>query len=205
MEKHIALFLKKTLNLIWECRLNISTRGVTGSNPNEPEHIHYGTIAYPAIHTILHSLGLNSHDIFVDLGCGKGRVLCCAARFNIELVVGVEYSAQLSRQAEINGKKLRGRNSPITILHMLAQEFDYSRGTVFYMFHPFGPNVLLQVLEKMQTGFNLRHRCIRIVYVNPVFEELLKKCEWLEEYERWMPNTKGNNEHVISFWRSRDV
>jgi hypothetical protein len=84
---------------------------------------------------------------------------------------------------------------------MLAQEFDYTRGTVFYMFHPFGPNVLHQVLEKMHTGFKIRHQCIRIVYVNPVFEELLKKCEWLEEYERWMPNTKGNNEHVVSFWR----
>jgi len=56
MEKHIALLHTEILNMIWERRLNISTRGVTGSNLNKPEHIHYGTIAYSTIHAIPHSL-----------------------------------------------------------------------------------------------------------------------------------------------------
>jgi predicted RNA methylase len=162
MEKHIALLYTKIMNMIWERRLNISTRGVTGSNPDEPEHIHYGTIAYSTIQTILRSLSLDPSDVFVDLGCGKGRALCCAARYNMVHAVGVEYSAELSREAEINAEKMHGRCSPITIQHMLAQDFDYSQGTVFYMFHPFGPNVLHQVLEKMKEGFKAHRRTIRI-------------------------------------------
>jgi precorrin-6B methylase 2 len=203
MEKHIALLHTKILNMIWERRLNVSTRGVTGYNPNEPEHIHYGTIAYSTIHAILLSLSLNSSDVFVDLGCGKGRALCCAARYKIKKSIGVEYSEKLSREAEINAEKLRGRCSPVTIKHMLAQDFDYSQGTIFYMFHPFGPNVLHQVLKKMKEGFKVHHRSIRIVYVNPVHEAFLTDCDWLEEYDRWKPNTKGNNEHSVSFWRSK--
>jgi SAM-dependent methyltransferase len=204
MQKPFALLRTKILNMFWENRLNISTRGVTGKNPNEPEHIHYGTIAYSTIHAILCSLSLSPSDVFVDLGCGKGRVLCCAARYKILQAIGVEYSAELSREAKINAEKLRGRSSPIKIEHMLAQNFDYSQGTVFYMFHPFGPNVLYQVLKRMKDGFKANHLSINIVYVNPVHDALLTDCDWLEEYDRWKPNTKGNNEHVVSFWRSKN-
>lgn len=189
--------------MIWEYRLNISTHGLSKSDPNEPENIHYGTIAYSTIQAILQSLSLNSHDVFVDLGCGKGRSLCCAARYPLAHVVGVEYSEDLVRDAKINVAKLRGKRSPVTIWHMLAQEYDYSQGTIFYMFHPFGPNVLYQVLKKLENGFIKNHRNIRIVYVNPVHEIILEECRWLEEVDRWKPGTKGNNEHVVSFWQSK--
>jgi len=204
MKNPLARIRKKIINMFWERRLNICTRGVTHANPNEPENIHYGTIAYSTIHAIMKHLGLKADDVFVDLGCGKGRALCCAARTAVSSAIGVEYSLELAGEAQRNAENLRGRCSTITIEHALAQKFDFSKGTVFYMFHPFGPSVLQQVLRKMEAGWNSNQRKIRIVYVNPVHESSLKDCDWLEEYDRWEPKTKGNNEHTISFWRSKN-
>ena len=41
-------------------------------------------------------------DVFVDFGCGKGRVLFLAARYRFARIIGVELSERMAEQARRN-------------------------------------------------------------------------------------------------------
>ncbi|MDP1676407.1 MAG: methyltransferase domain-containing protein [Bacteroidota bacterium] len=198
------LFLpEKIENMFWEYRLGIITRGLAGVDTADDEHIHYGTVPYRTINTILDHLQLTHSDVFVDLGCGKGRVLCCAAMRSIEKSIGVECSPSLSSIAQHNADVLRFHHSPIAVLTMEAQQFDYSVGTVYYLFHPFGPETLSTVLEQLRSGVERIPRSVRIVYVNPVHNNVLKDCSWLIETEKWNAGESRSPVHPVTWWQNK--
>ena len=190
-------------NALWEYRLGINSRGISKTLTDSDSH-NYATISYLEIMPILRSLSLKSSDVFVDLGCGKGRVLCCASRFKVQEIIGVEINKALCDIAERNARKLRGKKSRIKIINVSAEDFDYRRGTVYYLFNPFGVSALSSVLTKMEQSVRLHPRKIRIVYVNPVDEFLLTKSSWLEIYDRWNVGEKFALMNNVAFWRAKN-
>src|SRR5262245_43054338 len=132
MRRPLLRLWAKVCNLRWEYKLGINTRGI--AEIAEPDSGHYVTSNYSLIWAILHNLPLSCSDVVVDIGCGKGRVLCCAARFNIREVSGVEISKNLCEIAGRNAVRVSGRRAPITIINTPAQDCDYLNGTVFYLF-----------------------------------------------------------------------
>ncbi|MFZ0922714.1 MAG: class I SAM-dependent methyltransferase, partial [Candidatus Acidiferrales bacterium] len=208
----VDLVARKTLrfeNALYEYRLGIVTRGLYNWNPddwNRREHIYYQAAPYRRVFRILDALRLGASDTVVDLGCGKGRVTCCASLYPICEVVGVEDVPELCAIAEKNLMRLRGKCTQARILHGRAEEFEYTKGTVIYMFHPFGPNTLAAVLSQLDKGLRTNPRSVRIVYVNPVHEYVLKEAKWLELYDRWpaVRLLQSDIMHPVSFWRPRD-
>jgi precorrin-6B methylase 2 len=194
---------RKFRNMVWEHKLGVTTRGVV--EISEPDAVDYGASSYPAILAILHNLSLKSSDVFVDVGCGKGRVVCCASRFNIQEMIGIEVNENLCEIAQRNAVRLRGRRASITIINARAQGFDYSKGTVFYFFNPFGSLTLNEVLSKLRFSLYSYPRRVKIVYLNPIHESLLSACDWLERYDRWEPRRNIGLEYPVSFWRSAIV
>lgn len=191
---------EKVNNMIWEFRLGINTRGITGVDTADDEHIHYGTIPYRTINRILDHLHMTNDTIFVDLGAGKGRVSCCAALRTIQESIAVECSRSLSEVARNNSHRLRPDHSRINIHSIEAQHFDYSIGTIFYLFHPFGPETLREVLVQLCDGLRRNRRPVRIVYVNPVHKDIFKEFSWLTEYEYWVPSEDRSPDHPVSWW-----
>jgi cyclopropane fatty-acyl-phospholipid synthase-like methyltransferase len=195
-------------NAFYESWLRISTRGNYGFTPGDwsaEEHIYYGPTPYRTILQTLDSLRLSRSDIVVDLGCGKGRVLCCASRYDVRAVIGVEDTAELCEIAELNLRRMRGRIAPWKIVRGKAEDYDYADGTVFYMFHAFGPRTLGIMLDRLKTGLRSNPRSVRIVYVNPKHEKVLEGADWLERYENWSAKASGIQSvlHTVSFWRVR--
>ena len=125
------------------------------------------------VFAILDALRLSEDDVVVDLGCGRGRVVCCAALRRVRGVIGVEYEEELARIARENADRLRGRHSPVTIVHGGAQDFDYAAGTVFYLYNPFGAEILGQVMTRLKQSLARRSHPIRIVYMKPHCELLM--------------------------------
>lgn len=196
-------------NAVYEYRFGIKTSGLYNWRPgdwNQSEHIYYGSTLYRRILQILDTLCLGPADTIIDLGCGKGRVTCCACRYPVREVIGIDDVPELCAMAERNLRVLHGKRAPVTILRTKAEEFEYKTGTVIYMFHPFGPKTLSAVLSRLQRGLQLNPREVRIVYVNPVHEKVLAATEWLEMYDRWPAQRRLRTEimHPVSFWRWRD-
>jgi len=205
---HLLQTALRVENALYEYRLGISTRGLFGFASRDwtrEEHIYYGTSPFRGIFQILDWLVLAGSDVIVDLGCGKGRVLCCAAIYDIKQVVGVEDVEELCHIARNNLQRLRRKRTPAMVIHGKAEDFDYTQGTVFYMFHPFGPNTLREVLTRIGQGLQQRFRLIRIVYVNPKHDSVLEEVEWLERYAQWPAGTPASRfvTFPVSFWRLR--
>lgn len=197
-------------NAFHECRLRITTHGTYDWKAGDwarNEHLYYYATPYRRIFRILKALHLRPSDTFIDLGCGKGRVTCCASLYPVREVIGIDDVQALCTTAENNLKRLRGKRAPARILHGKAEQFEYTAGTVIYMFHPFGPKTLAAVLSRIQMGLRINPRDLKIVYVNPVHEYVLQETKWLELYDRWpMPRHLSTNfMHCVSFWRWRDA
>lgn len=103
---------------------------------------------------LIKSLDIDCNEYsFVDYGSGKGRVLFAAAEFPFRQVVGVEISQALHATATTNLENYRGkvRQSEIDLWCGDAREFPLPDGNlVLHMYHPFGPDILKEMLEIIQ-------------------------------------------------------
>ena len=196
---------RRAVNAFWEMRLGIATRGRYHPDFSGDDNIYYGTQSYDETIQVLKQLRLGREDVFVDLGCGKGRVICLASRFALGGVIGVELSSELCQIARRNAQMMRGKRTDILVHNINAEDFDYTVGTVFYLFHPFGPRTMQNVLERMSDGLNRNPRQIRIVYSGPVHEDLFSRVGWLERYSRWTKHSHRFVHEIVSFWRSKDT
>jgi SAM-dependent methyltransferase len=203
LNKCIELY-KRFNNLYWEMKFGISTRGMSDNLSSDPSNFYYSTISYKSIFKIINYINFKSSDEFVDIGCGKGRVLCCAASFNIKKVVGIELDKTLSEVAKLNAMKLKNKKSTIEIQNISAQDYDYSDGTIFFFFNPFNDSVLKKVFTRIHKSLLANNREITVIYVNPQFEKVIESFSWLSLVNRWKVEDISDIEHNISFWRSKD-
>jgi len=206
---HLVRNALRLENALYEYRLGISTHGLVNWTPgdwSQNEHLYYFATSYRRIFRILDALHLGPADTFIDLGCGKGRVACCASRYPVGEVIGIEDVAGLCAAAEKNLRNLSGKRAPTRILCGKAEGFDYTTGTVIYMFHAFGPKTIGAVLSQLDKGLRLNPRHVTLVYVNPIHEHVLQETKWLKLYERWPASRYLGSEvmHPVSFWRLRD-
>lgn len=196
-----ASTIVKSIDYLIDRALGIRTGGILSTS--FPDAHSCSTVPHLAVSAILGRLALQAEDVFVDIGAGKGRVACCAARRALKEIIGIEVVPDLCELAEQNAGCLRGRKCPVTIENIYAQEFDYRRGTVFYLFNPFGRDTLLDVIKRMEASWYEVPRSVRIAYVNPVFQTEFEELGSLECYERWEAGARMFLQHPVSFWRFR--
>ena len=155
--------------------------------------VHYDSLDYLLLHKYLKPVRLQPTDVFVDIGCGKGRMLCLFARRHLAKCVGIEVDAELARAARANAARLRGRKAPIEVWVGDAVEADYSEGTIFWLLNPFGAQTLAAVLERIERTLEAAPRRIQIIYVNPMHEGVLRSAGWLNCTgrcsSRWFTNS----------------
>ena len=103
---------------------------------------------------IIDSLAIEaSQYTFIDYGSGKGRVLFTAATYPFRKVIGVEISRALHVAAEQNLRRYKGKAllSEIELWCGDARQFPLPSGNVvLHMYHPFGPDILRDMLGKIQ-------------------------------------------------------
>lgn len=194
--------LRRVETLYWERHIGISTRGYYQPPWAGPEHKFYSTVSYRAVFKILSFLSLNERDVFVDLGCGKGRITCCAARSPVAAVIGVEDVEGLSVQAKRNAEHMRGRRATIRIIDGKAEAFDCTPGTVFFLYNPFGPGTLRSVLTNIYKSLATKPSPVKVAYVNPVHDSLLADLRWFRCVARWQTCVRAGCEHPVSFWET---
>jgi SAM-dependent methyltransferase len=98
---------------------------------------------------------------FVDYGSGKGRVLFTAAEFPFKQVIGVEISQALHEVAERNLIRYTGAPllSEIELWCGDARKYELPEGDIIlHMYHPFGPDILKEMLTLIQAAGRGRER-----------------------------------------------
>lgn len=158
----------------------------------------YEPTRYATLEFVLDYLQLNSNDVFVDYGCGKGRVVCLVAQRNLKKVIGVELDERAAMIGKTNLARLNDKKTDAEILITDAIHFDPKEGTVFFLFNPFGVKTFELVLDRIRQSLIEHPRKIRIAYLNARCESLMESQEWLE------PETVFNDiKPAVSIWRSK--
>jgi SAM-dependent methyltransferase len=121
----------------------------------------------------LRGLEVTAADVFIDLGCGKGRVLLQAARLPFRRVLGVEISPHLADVARRNLVRARQRNrcGEVEIVTCDAADFALPDDvTIVYLAHPFTGETFGCVAANIVESLARAPRQLRLIYAIPVHE-----------------------------------
>lgn len=179
----LARELKKTTKThFFEKRLGIETDRssvITKDITMFKDSHRYEPTPYDVIEQMFEYIQFSKDDVFVDLGCGKGRVVCLAATKNLKKVIGVEAREDMADVARQNLRNLKLKKTPLEIVQSDVATFDMSDGTVFFMYAPFGKNTQLKVMENIKNSIAVKPRNIRIVCYGGPDLNTIDGCEWL--------------------------
>lgn len=126
------------------------------------------------------AMQLRPNDVVVVYGAGKGRTVCHFARARISRVVGIEIERDLCESARRNAERLRGRRAEIEIRNEDAAVARVDDATACFMFNPFGPRTLLDVLGHLRAAAERSPEPLRIVYMNARYREVIDHSGWMK-------------------------
>lgn len=135
---------------------------------------------------MLANAGVNPGDCsFVDIGCGKGRVLLLASQLPFRQVIGVEISAELCAVARANAAAFQPRHCAIEVRNADATLLDLpATDLLIHMYHPFDPELTVRVFERLGQSLAARPRRVVVVYLLytaavPAVEAAFARIPWL--------------------------
>ena len=124
------------------------TMGATGSEAT----------CYWALDKIFEGESFDKNDSFIDVGCGKGRVLAYMQSKGYPCsMTGIELNADVAAYAQ----KWAEKYDNITILNGNAFELDYNEYTVLFMGRPFETETFYRFIDQLEE--KLTHK-IRLFY-----------------------------------------
>jgi SAM-dependent methyltransferase len=133
--------------------------GMTGSQ----------STSYIILDRIFSHVTLTGQDSFLDVGCGKGRVLAFLVKKHAPCrIYGVEIN-------EISGETAREwaeKYEQVSVKLGDAFRMDYNPYTILFLGRPFLPKTFLQFIEKLESG--LTHPITLIYWVDQQSGYMLK-------------------------------
>ena len=124
------------------------TMGATGSE----------STCYWALDAIFKEFAFDQSDSFIDVGCGKGRILAYLTDKKVPcLLTGIE----LNKEVYDYAKNWAEAYHQISLIHGNAFEQDYNRYTIIFLARPFETEAFHKFTKYLES--NLKHK-IRVVY-----------------------------------------
>lgn len=121
---------------------------------------------------ILESIGIQSTDCIIDLGCGKGYMLKYFSRFPFGKIGGVEFSTYLVEIAQDNIRKDK-LSKCVVYCEDAACFTEYDEYNMIYMFAPFRECVMKEVMMRIRESLERKHRTIYIIYKIPLCHRII--------------------------------
>ncbi len=169
-------------------RYRVDTAGVLKpvelqSDPRYKHSNWYGPTDTARFREMLRSIRVDySKFVFIDFGCGKGKVLLLASALPFKQIIGVEVWSEMISMAEQNLRTYTGaRNSNnIGLHHVDAGEFAIPDGPgIYYFFDPFREEVMSRVLENIRRSLSAAPREVYVIYCEPERPDILENCGFL--------------------------
>ena len=162
-----------------------------------PENFEHGvlymcswtSVVKKATKFLVRTYGLELADCaFIDIGCGKGKVLCVWSRLfrdqaNLSLV-GIEYSSELLQICEGNLRAVGAKNYQLLNSDASVTPLRFGRKfNIYYLYNPFDETILSKVIEEMAAT-----DCF-VIYNNPQHSNLFieKGFSIVREEQSWHP------------------
>lgn len=134
------------------------------------------SMLFKALHAPLARMN-RQRTTYVDIGCGKGRMLMQASQAGFEKTVGVEFAASLGDIARENlTAALGSKGGHWRVDHGDARTYRYPDGDIaLFLYNPFDPPVFKAFLENLLADLAERPRALGIIYNNAFCADLLDR------------------------------
>ncbi len=163
-----------------ETLTRIDPRLLETDSDNKRHATSYGATRARPLMRLFTQLGLSREGGFVDFGAGKGRVVMIAAHYGFRKVIGIEFSESLCHLARKNVAAFSQRRkvvSDVSIVHSDVIHYAIqSDETTFFLYDPFGAEVLTQLLENLCRSVMAHPREIRLIYNSPRHHDVMERC-----------------------------
>ena len=168
--------------------------------------VDYHPTPWLALRRVLSEHAVGHDDVFIDFGCGKGRVIFQAAMYPFRKIIGVELSPELAAIARANIERslprLKCRN--VEVVNQDVRDYEVPDDiTIAYFFNPFKGEIFAAVLEKLLASVRRRPRELTIIYMDAAEEQaLLNAGARLISATRGMrPTRKWSHENSIRVYK----
>ena len=114
---------------------------------------------------------VTGRDVFLDLGCGRGRVVAQAAAMPFGRVIGTEIATELAVDARRYVEEMVPVRRRADVEIVVADAVDWAIPddvTFVYIYNSFSGEVLRGALAQIRASMQRSSRTVTIVYVNPV-------------------------------------
>lgn len=171
--------------------LDISAEDSKLSDPYGPAPYYILSISLKQIKNVLSDLG---NSIFVDIGCGPGRVLYCASKVGFDRLIGVEQSKKLSELCGHNLNKYLSSHVKAKIVNQNVKDIDFFKlitgfaserkadSLVFFLYAPFKNEMLQLMLNKFD---ELKFIDCYIIYFRPQNETTITEKHFYVIYTHY--------------------
>jgi len=113
---------------------------------------------------------------FIDIGCGRGRVLFEAEKQGFARVIGIELEPSLAEAARHN---IELRGSSAEVAETDAAKFDFPSDDLFiFMYNPAHEAIMARIIENLKTSPAKR---MFVAYMNPAHGYLLQQSGRFKE------------------------
>lgn len=149
---------------------NLAKKGIDTSHATI-----YMPISYVLLEKIFRQLPPKPAQHFLDIGCGKGRVLCVAAQHGFKQITGIDFSKQLCEDAITNLEKTKGKYPALkyNVVTKDAMNYEIPSGVdCIFLFNPFDVVVMGAVVYNIMESAQEYPRDIIVVYANPLYADL---------------------------------
>ena len=187
----------------------IRLRSLLFVSPNKQEAKDYIPTRGRAFRKLLDSLSLPKNSVFVDFGCGKGKLLLLASRYRFKRIVGIEFSPELAEIAKQNAARFETLSREraigtcsIEVVCCDAAEYKFrDNENVLFFFNPFSSSVMSQVLANIERSFERKPREMWLLYNDPSCRDLIDGHTHFQQTGTYI---YGGHDFLI-FARNRDT
>jgi SAM-dependent methyltransferase len=175
LRARFAWWIKRGSGVIFDWLHRVDTGGgvveknLEIASANRDKGIAYDPCPWSTLRRSLRLIPLPAEGFtFVDIGCGKGKVLLSAMTLPFRRIVGVEFSSYLSRVAEQNiasAKFLNRRCSRTEVICSDAVQYPIvDEPTIFFFANPFSYDIMQLVLKNIVESYLKTPRTIILIF-----------------------------------------
>jgi SAM-dependent methyltransferase len=180
-------FPREAAEIVW-----LADLGLAGPGRNS-----YSPSSWGALRRILPASEIGPDDVFIDVGCGMGRVVFEAAGYPFRRVLGIDIAPTLIEAAnaviEKNRQALRCRDVELAVADGATYRIP-DDVTVAYVANPFEGPPFEAFLSSLIESVDRNPRRVRLIYVDPreaarleTDPRIVPIRHWRRGFRRWEP------------------
>jgi SAM-dependent methyltransferase len=148
---------------------------------------------------------IGREDVFLDYGCGSGRVILHAARRPFGRVIGLDMDAAALSIARENAERFtpRMRAGRLDVLEADATEWQVPDDVSYiYMYNPFWGDVFTRTLQQVCDSLDRAPRPLEILYAYPTCAEQVMATGRFERVRVSRGGRPDRPQHRIDVFRA---